>query len=368
MILTLSNLAHGGTTVPLVVFVELKRMTLFSAIAAEPLVLDYPEGVMQDMEFADTRFIETQLIGWRNDEKIAESNTYIIFSEECYFRQDFPKLPTNEDPQLLGFLGMVPFEHKLSKVFQLQQGAAAVAISKNLYRPLVQVFDSHHYRVTLALPQFAINAELLKQAKPSEIVTKLGKTFDQLKLLSFVSEEEREKKIKSDQKIQSGLPQDKKQLIILSIVFGVLLIALLLVYRWSVTADPLPVVPAPTPISVPLPILEPTPTASAAASALEPTPAELAAASVQVLNGSGIPGQADQVRTALEAVGFKTITTGNNSGGTVSRASILFAENTSEQIRAIVIDAVKTVVTTEPIIQELNGTDGVLSVRIVTST
>ncbi len=352
---------------PLIVFVQLKKLTIFSALSPEPLTLEYPESVVEDMEFTDTRFIETQLVSWRNEEKIAESNTYIIFADECYFRQDFPKMPLQDDPQLKVFLSMVPFEHMLSKTFQTQQAAVAVAMSKNLYRPIVQVFDALHFRVTLSLPEFAINPELLKQAKAAEIASKLHAQFDQLKLLSFVSEQEREKKIKADQKIQTGLPQDKKQLILLSGVFAFLVIALIVVYRWSITPDPLPAQPtiAPTtaPAVVPSPTTEPQEIATAS---VKPDLAQVAAIKVQVLNGSGIPGQADRVRQALQDVGFAQVTTGNNSGGTISRASIVFAPSITAPIRQLVLQAIATVVTAEPIVQE-DPEDASGAIKIITS-
>ncbi len=356
----------GKKRLPLVVLVELKRLTIYSALIPEPLVLEYPEGAVEDMEFTDTRFIESQILVWKNEEKIAESNTYLLFAEDCYFRKDFPKMPPAEDPQVISFLSMVPFQHKLSKTFQLEQGATAVSLSTNVYRPIVQVLDSLHCTVTLAMPLFAINPEILKQGKPVEIISKLGSMFDQLKLLSFISEDEREKKMKANQKIQTGLPADKKQLILLVGMFVVLLGLLGLVYRWSVTSDELPAQPAPSIVPSIAPTAEPTPVATESAAVTAPDPTEVAATTIQVLNGSGIPGQADQVRQALLDAGFATVVTGNNTGGTVSRASIVFDASVSEPVRKLLVDSVGTVVTQAPIIEQANEATE-FDVRIVTS-
>ncbi len=367
-VLRLTTLFKSHEQLPLVVFVELTKLTIYSALAPEPLVLDFPESSVEDMEFTDTRFIDSQLNLWISEEKIKKTNTYIVLSEKTYFQQEFSALPVADDPKVAEFISMIPFEQIMHKVFQIEQVVRVVALSKNLYRPLLQVFEKQELPVTLVIPQFALNPELLQQAQPVELAAQLQSQFDHLKLLSFVSEEERRAKLERKKAITTGLPQDKKQLIILSAVFSVLLIALVFVYRWSQTSDLPPTIPVASPAALPSPVVVASPEVVASSSA-EPaalSPESLADISIQVLNGSGVPGQADRVRRALEEQGFTSITTGNSEGGTVSRASIIFTPSVSQQVRQQVRDAVGSVISTEPIVQddpELASFD----VRIITS-
>ena len=90
--------------------------------------------------------------------------------------------------------------------------------------------------------------------------------------------------------------------VVLAVIIGAVIIAGLFVGGLLVSNRSLPFMSSPTP--VPTPTTTPTPTPT-------PTPLDLSQFSLQVLNGTGTPGQAGEVQDLLEEVGFEDVDTGN---------------------------------------------------------
>lgn len=83
------------------------------------------------------------------------------------------------------------------------------------------------------------------------------------------------------------------------------------------------------PPSVPQTTSAPSPTQAVSAT---PVPADLSEYKVTVLNGSGIPGTAGTVRSALEEGGFEGVTTGNASSYDFNSTEVSMKENTPEAV------------------------------------
>ncbi len=89
---------------------------------------------------------------------------------------------------------------------------------------------------------------------------------------------------------------------ILAVIIGIVIIAGLFIGGLLVSNRSLPFVSSPA--STPTPTATPTPTPT-------PTPLDLTQFNIQVLNGTGTPGQAGEMQELLEEAGFADIDTGN---------------------------------------------------------
>jgi hypothetical protein len=71
-----------------------------------------------------------------------------------------------------------------------------------------------------------------------------------------------------------------------------------------------------------------------------PTPqtSNKAELSIQILNGTGIPGEAGYLETQLKSLGYTKTQTGNASGPTVTTTTVIF----SPSVQADVVDEIKT--------------------------
>lgn len=91
--------------------------------------------------------------------------------------------------------------------------------------------------------------------------------------------------------------------------------------------------PTPLPTAIPSPTPEPTPEATQSA-VLKPE--DLQDYSVQILNGSGVAGEAGKVLTLLETEGFTTIATGNAENFDYEKTEVHLAQGVDDQLFEVV--------------------------------
>lgn len=125
----------------------------------------------------------------------------------------------------------------------------------------------------------------------------------------------------------------------------------------SMTASPTPTTNSLSPIATPEPTVTPSPTPSA-------EPVDRAEIKVQVLNGTGTPGDAGLVKTALEKLDFAEITTANADEQEETSTTVTY----SKDIDAATIDEI--VASLEEIFSKVEAKSGTIAgdfdIRILT--
>ncbi len=91
---------------------------------------------------------------------------------------------------------------------------------------------------------------------------------------------------------------------------------------------------------------------------------------IQILNGSGVPGQADKIKVFFTQAGFTSVQTGNATGVTQAQTQVVF----SKQLNSVTRDKIVSVLKTQfPSITSRESTDTafdavITTVRLPTAT
>jgi len=186
-------------------------------------------------------------------------------------------------------------------------------------------------RVKIKVEEESAPTEVLPDEKPAEEVKTTEESTETVK-------EEAPKEEKTEEKVEKPAPENKEKtsffILFISFLIGLLLGAGLIggffYYRQKVenvatsetSLTPIPTYSAET--------VEGSPEASASASS-KPS-ADFSKYSVQILNGSGIAGEAGKVETLLNDAGFSKTTTGNAKAYDYEETEVAMKESVSSSI------------------------------------
>jgi len=141
----------------------------------------------------------------------------------------------------------------------------------------------------------------------------------------------------------SGIPQKKPVLSVKSgVIFFVAIIGVagmamggFLYWKSRISSEkPSVTQEEPTPT-----VQEATPTPTATPSPVPEEPVELSAYTIEVLNGSGIPGEAGRVKGLLEEAGFEEVLAGNAGSYDYKETEVMVKSDTPEEVLTAVKEA-----------------------------
>lgn len=147
-----------------------------------------------------------------------------------------------------------------------------------------------------------------------------------------------------------GFPQNppkpkSKMSVLIFIILGIILLIGAAVFFISRSSNQAVASPSPTSffsVSSPTPIPSPSESASASAS---PTSSDKADISVEILNGTGVPGEAAFLQGQLKSMGFEDIKTANGSSQSETATTVTFARSVPESIQDELEAKLKTLYT-----------------------
>lgn len=294
-----------------ILYLNRQQITACSTDLTAPVTLDLPTRVVTDIEIVDIEAFNSLFSDWLFQNKIPAGNIVIVLSPSVYYQKDgsLTDDTVQKTAQLDSFIQTVPFKNIFSKDYFIGNKLKFLAINKDFYEPIIRILEKNSYNVSALLPSFVLeNFQLtLTEFSPKEIAN----IFNRQKILfpfSLISAQEIDKSLNS---VVHRQPEDKARTRILVIVFillWVILLAYIFVYPRFVSRK---YTSTPASTYVPKPtssVSEITPTAAPSISYLAVENIRL-----KIVNASGIPGQANQIKQALLKNNFKLISTENSS-------------------------------------------------------
>lgn len=330
-----------------IVFVDRKGLYYFGGDAKTALSFQFPPTSVQDMEIINEDELTKAIDNFIKANKLKSADILYCFSSQTYFEKGVPEKTSSEDIEILQseFADNVPFNRVLSKSFTQGKVTTIIALNKDFAYTIKNVFESLGFKTDAIVPTFALFGQQAV-AFSGQIGAQLMKHFNSLQQVSFPIQDDESKNVDRDEKeFTSPKKQSNKRLYVLVGVFAVLIVTLIAFYLYmqkkrapkpisrqqnNITAPTTaPILPSPTPI-------EASPTAT-----LKPDISK-DEIEILVLNGSGISGEADRVKSRLEEADFTNIVTGNAPTQDSEKTSIVFKPRVPRAYRDEITTMIKS--------------------------
>lgn len=320
--------------------------------------INLPDNIINHLELHNayefTKLIQNALEAL----KIKNTTAVILLSGQVtYFQQIKAQKSQDAENALKSFINTIPFEpNKLSAIYYGTPPQYIVVVAnKDLYEPILKVFDQNNISIKYIIPsviipgagqEFVLNNTIIeninKILKSKNGNFLIGNNFTEDK----TDNEKDEDDINSEE--ESGKPTKKHSKYIVATCL--LLLIALPVYVMISSG----IIPAKylqfamgnktKPSISPTISVTPAKTIIAATSTPAVQTKNRKELTVNILNGSGISGQATLVEGLLKKANFNNITTGNVLRVNTADTIIIFSPNVSQADRKSILDTLRNVV------------------------
>jgi hypothetical protein len=224
------TLMLGGSSKPIIVYVDRSRLQFYGGKLSSIAVMDIPATLVSDLEVINRDGLYTLVGGWMKQNSLGGSRLFFILSPSTYFEKMITAMTeTEQETEILKFYDMVPFEELLTKVIS---GAVpgqkwAFATNSAFIEALRHAFLLQGIRVIGVVPALLLGSLAAKRWMDAEMGAYVVKHVDVLKEQTVVDSDEFQAPL-------PGTPQsmptaaNNPRLMILVSVFGVLLLGFIL--------------------------------------------------------------------------------------------------------------------------------------------
>ncbi len=253
------------------------KFQIYTPFLSSILEVHFVNDIIRDLEIINKELLESILKVFIESNKILPCNLIIVLSNSVCFIQDFaipeksltspaPSQQSSDQKQEMikihneaqkemrlheeKFKEHVPFEIVASQTVPLQNGERIYATNQELYETIKSVFETKGFTIDSVLPGDLFGNNLGTQpALTPAAVALVIQSAPALKKHSMLVQSARESVMKDEEKVadekapaeitdpeileERKSKSDKKRLIILSGVFGLLIIILIVVYIFS---------------------------------------------------------------------------------------------------------------------------------------
>jgi hypothetical protein len=286
-----------------VIEVNRDHLSLCSMTHLEPLVFKFTSAMVSDLEIVSAAELTAALRGFIEANKIKPTSLVLILSQAVYFEKNYPGPNGPSSKEMDDFNDSVPFAATSYKLFKVISGYKQVVINRDFYECFKQAFEDLGFSVQAVVPAFALGQTANSQFT-AETCRVIYRKMDQIIADSLIGPRE----VSLHQKEQVFL--EKNKIMVFLIFF--LVLGVLGVTAYFTLKKPLPrrAPAAIGPVSA-YPTSAPIPTSEPLVSS--PSARLLDTLTVQVLNSTGVSGQAASLSAVLNSAGFTRIQTGNSS-------------------------------------------------------
>ena len=239
------------------------RIDLYSEAQAAIFHFDL-SPYFTNLEPVDKPNLEEQIKNFVAQNKIPPGNITVVIGEDALFVKAIPPDLKNEDEEIEKFIDSVPFDRVTQMSYVIEGGKLIVATNRDLYTSIKHAFENVGFAVSFIIPVFSTNLNIDPNTGLDENSAKIilkntqtpaGSSFDNSS-----------EKLPSTNKPPAKNPTqgpDKKRLLALVGVFGLLMVLLMFVTLNSLNSNQQPAGDignqSTTPTSIPIPTSVPVP-------------------------------------------------------------------------------------------------------------
>jgi hypothetical protein len=294
-------------SLPIVIDVARDGIRLCTSEHPEPLSLKFSSDLVTNLEIVNASGLSALIRQFIEANKIKPGNAVFILSENVYFEKNYPGPALPAQKEMDDFVDSIPLSAVSSKIFHLGNEFKQIIINRDFYESLRRGFEELGFKVTAIVPWFAMGPTTSAEFT-ADTCRVIYKKMDQIISDSIIGASDEEETL--HHKEQAYLEKHKDFVIVLSLIFIIMagVVAFITIRRPAKKIVTITPTVSDSERPTPSPVVEPTPMPIAT-----PSAALLRALSVQVLNGSGVSGQAASLSSLLKQNGFTKVSTGNSA-------------------------------------------------------
>jgi len=279
--------------------------------------LEIPPLALQDMEVIDSAELTRVITEFFQTHKLKPAQTVLCFSSRSYFMHDLPAGKTAEELKSIEeeFVENIPFNKTLCKTFIRGNAHVLIGINREVLFVFQTILRALKHPLLATIPTYALFGETTSPFSKT-IGQEILKHSGSLGPISFELQEEKPSGDPFESVSQTPKKQSNTRLYLLVGVFGALICILVAVYilmgRTQVPKPPreVPYTPPSVTNTAPAEILIPTTSIASPSPELAVSKSELV---IQIVNGSGVPGEATRIKNRIAEAGFTKSSTNNTS-------------------------------------------------------
>lgn len=294
------------------IFVDRTSLSIAGGDLKSSLTIPVPSTVVQDMEVINEEELARLITEPIEKNKLKPASYIICFAASCTFQKEIPEKTLEADIKKIHeeFDENIPFNRILSKVFTQAKAAKVIGINKDLATAIIKALALKNWSVDAIVPSYALYGDQAVTFS-TQVSEQLIKHYSSLQQVSFSLETDEAASADADETAfteEHQKPKSNRMFILVGIfVFLILILIMVYMLQQRNNENKARDVTAPAPTQIAAPMSPPTETPVPTETELIPKD-EIA---IQVLNGSGIPGEADRVKDRLAEADFTNIQTGN---------------------------------------------------------
>lgn len=168
-----------------ILYIDQGRLTLITN-GGQIQSVDVPSDVASEYEVLSREKLTTLIKGFVTGKEIDPSSLIMIFSSSLCFEKNFPELPTEQkEGQTQEFFDTVPFDRVLSRVYPFEKGSKAIAVNRDLYGAIYDVFIQMGFQFYAAIPAYVLTLMGYK-AFDNKVAGQLLKRSDAIKQQTMI--------------------------------------------------------------------------------------------------------------------------------------------------------------------------------------
>lgn len=298
----------------------------------------FPSSVIKNQEVVDKKMFEKILRDFFGS--VPKQESVIFLSHELVFdRQMKAEAQRNMEEELKKFLEVVPLAvtHAATKTIRTPKMDYFFAANTDIYGTIAGIAKQYGWQIKYAVPLVLFDGLLGGRQVSYAFFLQALRNKELLERSNFLEVEEKEEEVKED-KIPTG--QYLMMGLALVIFAGAVLYAAYTFHFFPFAATPQPktkVVISPTK----KPVASITPTAAIT----KEEEIKKEDIRIQILNGSGVDGQASKLKDQLEALGFAGVETGNAEGPTSNATIVIFSKRVPQELQDEILIELKNTFT-----------------------
>ena len=330
---------------PLVLYLGGNFLEVFETNSNNQQRLSFSPSSIQHSEIVDKKKYSEELQKFIEGLKLKTGKGIIVLSSELVYASDVDITGKNEKDETKKFLTALPLlrDNLATITLRNKNNLRIVAANRKLYEGVVEVLKISNVEIFSIAPVSVFPNRTNDQEFTAQEAKKIAGEKKILQRYNFFQSKNNSQIDKDSDMIDPALEGEekksiRKQLILLSLSLLLLIGALGYLLLWSEIIKnpwfkkPESLRPKPTKVIAPSPTSQPSPTA-------EPL-TDKSAIKIQILNGSGIEGQAGKLSNLLQGIGYSNVAIGNTND-LEQRTTITYSKLLPKDLLLGITEAIK---------------------------
>lgn len=334
-------------------FLKSRGFQIYSGKDFSETDFDFSEQAVSNLEVLDIERLKSELKSFLESYNLKPFNLIVVLSEEVLFKKTLTSNETQRQGEVESFLNEIPLDPEkiAQKIIKKEAETIVIATNRNFFSAIKDFLETNGWKIEAVVPVAAFGDFSQKTNLGSEEVREILDNGEKIKNSNFLSEETRSEEEKKpmtfessgNTPVESSLPQkpagSKKQTLLLSLGVVLIIVAVLIAVFGFIKTPWQNFVakkePEETPLAQESEIIAETASPSATT---ESTPSakvepEREKIKIQILNGTGVTGQAAKVKSRLEKLGYKNIQAANAQTSDFVDAEVSFGSKVEANVK-----------------------------------